>query len=573
MRILGIHDGHTATACYFENGKVLDAVSEERFTCVKGQGGFPHKSVEWILGSRGLEPGDIDKIGLVGYVKPLVSIEQYAVGRQKYFPHVLKLFPGDPRKLIRWYVAHGRKKRLSAPDLRAALAAHGLPAAKVELVEHHQSHAATAYYLSPFHRAGLDALVVTLDGSGDGLCGTISTVDGAGRWQRLKGLSTFDSLGMVFSRATQCLAMKPWEHEYKLMGMAPYVSRQYARAVREIMSGYVKLTPDGLGLLNPDKLWGNSLLAKMRKDFVGHRFDAVSAGAQILHEELVVELIGNWLRKTGLRRLAVAGGCFMNVKANKLLMEMDECEELFIMPSGGDESCAIGSALWAYKQGGQDGLEPIEPVRSLYLGPVFSDQQVEQALRALEGKVEFRRCADVDSESAKLLAEHKIIGRLRGRMEWGSRALGGRSIVANPSRPQNLRTLNAAVKMRDFWMPFAPSILYERRADYAVMPTDYVSYHMTMAYDSTPKAQQHLIAALHPYDYTMRPQFVTRELNPSYHKLLSEFEKLTGIGGVLNTSLNLHGWPIVRSPEDALRTLLDSELDYVTLEDYLVWRK
>jgi len=573
MRILGIHDGHTSTACFFEDGRILDAVSEERFTRVKGQGGFPREAVEWILASRGLEPGDIDRIALVGEVRPLVSIEQYAVGRQRVFPYVVKLYPGDPRGLIRAYVAHNRKKRLATPELTAGLTASGLSADKIEVVGHHLSHAATAYYLSPFHLDRKPTLVVTLDGSGDGLCGTVSSVDEEGNWRRLRDLSTFDSLGMVFSRATQYLAMKPWEHEYKLMGMAPYVSAKYARAAREILGRYVRLTDDGLGLRNPSRLWGNSVLARMRKDFIGHRFDAVAAGAQMLHEQLVVELIGNWLRETGLRRLAVAGGCFMNVKANKLLMEMGECEELFVMPSGGDESCAIGSALWAYRQARQDGDGPIQPVGGLYWGPGFTGEQIEQALKPFADKVEFRRCDDVEAESAGLLAEHKIIGRLRGRMEWGARALGARSIVANPSRPQNLRRLNAAIKMRDFWMPFAPSILYERRADYAILPTDYVSYHMTMAYDSTAKAREDLVAALHPYDYTMRPQFVTRELNADYHKLLSEFEKLTGIGGVLNTSFNLHGWPIVCSPEDALRTLLNSELDYVSLEDYLVWRK
>jgi carbamoyltransferase len=569
MRILGIHDGHTSTACYLEDGRVLDAVSEERFTRKKGQGGFPAKAVEWIFASRGIGPDDIDRIALVGRVKPLVSIDQYAVGRQKYFPYILKLYPGDPRGLIRAYVAHKSKKRLDSPELRASLAASGLSIDKVEIVEHHLSHAATAYYLSPFHQAGQATLVVTLDGSGDGLCGSVRCVDADGNWEILREFSTFDSLGMVFSRATQYLAMRPWEHEYKLMGMAPYVSERYARAVRDIFGRYVRLTDDGLGLLNPSRLWGNSVLDRMRRDLIGHRFDAVSAGAQMLHEELVVELIGNWLRKTGLGRLAVAGGCFMNVKANKLLMELDKCDEMFVMPSGGDESCAIGSALWA---AGRAEKEPIQPVDGIYWGPSFSNEQVERALEGFAGKVEFRRCEDIEAESARLLAEHKIIGRLRGRMEWGARALGARSIVANPSRPQNLRRLNAAIKMRDFWMPFAPSILYERRADYAVMPTDYVSYHMTMAYDSTPKAREDLIAALHPYDFTMRPQFVTRELNADYHKLLSEFERLTGIGGVLNTSFNLHGWPIVCSPEDALRTLMKSELDFVTLEDYLVWR-
>ncbi len=573
MRILGIHDGHTSTVCYLEDGLIRDAVSEERLTRLKGQGGFPSRAIDLILDARKLSGKDFDRIALVGYLKPLMSIEEYGCGRQKYFPRIVRLYPGNPRKLIRSYVSRGRKKRLRSPQVVAGFNRHGLDMGKAMLVEHHQSHAATAYYLSPFHLQHKKTLVVTLDGSGDGLCGTVSVVDENGNWRRLKDLSTFDSLGMVFSRITQYLAMKPWEHEYKLMGMAPYASRKYSLVVREILRSYIRLADDGLEFENPRRLWGNSLLERMYKDLRRHRFDAVSAGVQILHEELVVALIRNWIQRTGCKRLAVAGGCFMNVKANKLIMEMDECEELFVMPSGGDESCAIGAALWAYQQELPIDGNPIQPVEGLYWGPDFDDSQIEQAVSAKAQELEFRRCDDIEAESAKLLAEHKIIGRLSGRMEWGARALGNRSIVANPSRPQNLRKLNAAIKMRDFWMPFAPSILYERRSDYAVMPKDFVSLHMTMAYDSTPKAREQLIAALHPYDFTMRPQFVSKEHNPKYHKLISEFERLTGIGGVLNTSFNLHGWPIICSPEDAIWTLMKSDLDYITINDYLVWKK
>lgn len=572
MRILGIHDGHTATACIVRDGKVEYALSEERLTRVKGQGGFPSGAITAALTHAGITSADIDSIALVGLLKPLTSIAEYKGGRQKYFPQVVKFFPGDPRSLIQTYLAYGGRSRLTRPELRQDLAELGLPLDKVELVEHHQSHAATAYYCSPFPARGARTLVVTLDGSGDGLSGTVSSVDEQGNWKRLTSISTFDSLGMVYSRVTQYLAMKPWEHEYKLMGMAPYAGEEYARKARDILAGYVRLTDDGLGLENPNRLWGNSLLSRMYKDLRGFRFDAVSAGVQLLHEQLSTELIHNWLRKMEIRHLAVAGGCFMNVKANKLLMELEEVDDLFVMPSGGDESCAAGAAIWRCAQ--REGVEPGEAaIRDLYWGPSYSEGDVLAALAEHADAVDFRRCDDVERESAVLLRDHNIIGRLSGRMEWGARALGNRSIIANPSRLQSIRKLNAAIKMRDFWMPFAPSILWERRQDYTSIPKGIASCYMTMAYDSTPLAQEHLIAALHPYDFTMRPQFVRREHNPSYHRLLTEFEKLTGFGGVLNTSFNLHGWPIVCSPKDALRTLLKSDLDYVTLNDYLAWRK
>jgi len=573
MRILGLHDGHTGTACLLEDGRVRGAISEERLTKIKGFGGFPVQAVKLLMEREDLSPDDIDQVALVGFLKPLKSIQEYRGGRQKYFPQLIKFFPGDPRSLIQAYMAYGGKNRLKDAELTGRLAELGLPLDKVELVEHHQAHAATAYYLSPFQTRREKALIVTLDGSGDGLSGTVSVVDEKGQWTRLKNISTFDSLGMVYSRVTQYLAMKPWEHEYKLMGMAPYASEEYARKAREVLAAYIQLAPDGLGFENPNRLWGNSLLNRMFKDFRGDRFDAVSAGVQLLHEELATALIRNWLRETGLRRLAVAGGSFMNVKANKLLVELDELDELFVMPSGGDESCAVGAAIWCCAQQQRTPAPEIAGLTDLYWGPDYSDAEAETAFAEEAGAIEYRRSDDVERETAQLLAEHNIVGRLSGRMEWGARALGNRSIVANPSRPQNLRKLNAAIKMRDFWMPFAPSILWERRNDYAVVAKDIASHHMTLAYDSTPLAREQLIAALHPYDFTMRPQFVTREHNPRYHRLLSEFEKLTSIGGVLNTSFNLHGEPIVCSPTDALRTLLRSELDYVTVNDYLVWKK
>ncbi len=571
MRILGIHDGHTGTACLLEDGRIRYALSEERLTRVKGQGGFPSQAVQLILERSGLTAEDIDRIALAGFLKPLKSIDEYRGGRQKYFPLVIKLFPGDPRSLIQVYMKHGGKNRLKDPELLAELAGTGLDAEKLELVEHHQTHAATAYLLSPFRQRREEALVVTLDGSGDGLAGTLSRVDGEGKWERLKNISTFDSLGMVYSRVTQYLAMRPWEHEYKLMGMAPYASEKYAAAARDVLKAYVRLSEDGFGFENPNRLWGNSLLDRLYRDLRGHRFDAVSAGVQLLHEELTTELIRNWLRETGLRKLAVAGGCFMNVKGNMLLLDLAEVDELFVMPSGGDESCALGAALWvASQQGGPDAEIP--PLADLYWGPKYGEPDILEALQAEEGRVLSRQCNDIERECAALLAEHNIIGRCSGRMEWGARALGNRSIIANPSRPQNLRKLNAAIKMRDFWMPFAPSILWERRADYGVILKDMASCYMTMACDSTPPARKELIAALHPYDFTMRPQFVRREHNAGYHRLISQFESITGIGGVLNTSFNLHGYPIVCSPKDALWTLLNSDLDYVALNDYLVWK-
>ncbi len=569
--ILGIHDGHTSTACLINKGKILANVSEERFTKKKGQGGFPHKSLAYIFKEFGVSGKQLEAIALVGFVKPLVSISQYTSGRQDIFPKLIKYLPIDPRHLISYYVQGEKKKRLKNPELINSFVSHNISLEKVKSIEHHQCHAATAYYMSKFYQQKENTLVITLDGSGDGLSGTISVVNEKGEWKRLREISTFDSLGMIYGRTTQLLSMKPWEHEYKLMGMAPYAHDDYRKKAYAIFKKYIGLTEDGLGLRNKTKLWGNSLLEEMRNDFKLVRFDAISAGVQQLHEELATTLVKNWIAKTGIRKVAVAGGCFMNIKANKFIMELSNCDDFFVMPSGGDESCALGAAITLSKE--KDKETAIEPLSHLYWGPENKSEEITKTLEKYREKLEFRKSDNIEFESAKLLADHKIIGRVSGRMEWGARALGNRSIIANPSRFENIRKLNNAIKMRDFWMPFAPSILWESRKDYAVYPKENDVCLMTIGFDSTELARQHIIAALHPYDLTMRPQFVTKDYNPSYHTLLSYFKEFTGIGGVLNTSFNLHGMPIVSDTEDAIFTLLNSELDFITINDYIIWKK
>jgi len=572
MKVLGIHDGHTSTACLLDDGKVIANVSEERFTKVKGQGGFPKKSIDYIQNEFGIKGGDIDSIALVGYVKPLTSIAQYNSGRQNIFPKIIRTIPVSPRFLISRFVQYQKSKRLNNPELINGLKECNLAISKLKPMEHHQCHAATAYYFSKFYHAREKTLVITLDGSGDGLSGTVSLVDENAQWKRLKEISTFDSLGMIYGRTTQLLSMKPWEHEYKLMGMAPYANEEYAEKARKVFETYIQLSEDGLDIRNQTKYWGNSLLEKMRHDFKTFRFDSISAGVQSFHENLVKDFIRNWILKTGVRNIAVAGGCFMNIKANKLLMEMDECEDVFVMPGCGDESCALGASVISQLELSSE-KNPIQKLEHLYWGPENKEQEIVETLQKYSDKILFEKQEDIELTSARLLADHKIIARVSGRMEWGARSLGNRSILANPSRLENIRDLNIAIKMRDFWMPFAPSILWEMRKDYTQYKKDCDAYLMTMGFDSTELARKHIIAALHPYDLTMRPQFVKKDYNQKYHALISHFKEITCIGGVLNTSFNLHGMPIVNDSEDAIFTLLNSSLDFVTINDYLVWKK
>lgn len=570
MKILGINDGFCATAALLEDGRVTRMIAEERFTRKKNDSGFPARSVAWLFDHTGYTANDLDAIAFASR-GPTISAEQpLRTARHRVFAAAARILPGVVAS--DWFITAGvewmarrREKRLEWPSLRR-LGCQELPRS---FYDHHLTHAAAAYYGSGFRQHHDRALIVTYDGSGDGQCSTIHLVED-GRFQPLHTINSYHSLALLYTRVTQYLGMKPLEHEYKLMGMAPYSDTARARAVRDKLQAYVRLTADGLSTENVSRTWGDSMLAKLYRDLRGERFDWVAGGMQLHFEESMLTWLENWIRKTGVHNLVVGGGAFMNVKLNMLLSQSDLVEDLFVMPSCGDDSIALGAAYLQHER-----LAPgtSHPIRELYLGYTCSEAEIQTVLDRYKSQIDYRKCDDIERESARLLADGKIIGRCRGPMEWGARALGNRSILANPSKMSVIHRINRAIKMRDFWMPFCPSILYERRQDYLVNPSDLDASYMIVAFPSTPLAGQHLIAGLHPFDQTARPQLVTKAANPRYHYLLTEFEKATGIGAVLNTSFNLHGEPIVCTAEDCLHTLTHSQIDYLALEDYLVWRQ
>lgn len=576
MKILGIHDGHIATACLIEDGRILSMVSEERFTRIKNSGGIPRNAIDWVLQSTQTRADEIDAVAVVGLIDPIADISSYTRSRHKYFSllaaHLPKNILGN-QQFYQPYLRYKQRKRKAFTELKQVLNSHGISYSKIYQVEHHEAHASTAYYLS-WHRNGNDpVLIITVDGSGDGLCGTVSIGEGH-VLKRIKSIPSYHSPGIMYSRVTQYLGMKPLEHEYKVMGLAPYAPEKIADRAYNVFKKYLSLSPDGLSFENHSGAWGNSFLTRLQEDFFQIRFDGIAAGLQNRFEELMVQFISNWITHTGIQNLTLSGGSFMNVKLNMLLMDLENIRQLFIMPSGGDESTALGAALKVYvDQCVERGFSPdIQPLRDLYFGPDFSEEEIEETLFQYKDQVQYKRLSNVEEETARLLAQGKIVGRMAGRMEWGARALGNRSILANPSQLEIVKKINAAIKMRDFWMPFAPSILWERREDYLNYEKDGLAPYMIRAFRSTPLAQKELVASLHPFDLTCRPQLVQKAWNEKYYTLLKHFEALTGIGGILNTSFNIHGYPIVCSPADALETLLNSGLDHITLENYLVER-
>ncbi|MDR1148194.1 MAG: hypothetical protein LBK66_06130, partial [Spirochaetaceae bacterium] len=298
------------------------------------------------------------------------------------------------------------------------------------------------------------------------------------------------------------------------------------------------------------------------------RFDNIAGAIQLFAEELIINWINYWIEKTGITSVTLGGGVFMNVKAAKKVYEIPKLTELFVIPSSGDESLAIGGLYY----GNSILNQKMKKIKSLYMGREFSDDYIKNYLETVRERYEYEFLTEEEMAvcAARLLADNKIVARCAGREEWGARALGNRSIMCNAKYYKNIDVLNQYIKSRDFWMPFTPSILAEDVNEYIVNPRNMSAPYMCVSFDSTEKARDEIPAAIHPKDYTVRPQAVLKDWNPGYYKIISEFKKLTGCGAILNTSFNLHGEPNVGSPEDAIHTLDNSKLEYVILGSFLV---
>jgi len=310
---------------------------------------------------------------------------------------------------------------------------------------------------------------------------------------------------------------------------------------------------------------------------LGQRFDGIAGGAQQLLEQTLVRWVALMRERHGGDRLALGGGVFMNVKANMLLAELDGVRDFFVFPSCGDESNAVGAAYLGYVElAAQRGVAATpRPFGPAYLGPGVTSAGVEEVIRRrdLASRYRVSEHERVEERIAELLVSDGVVARVAGRMEFGARALGNRSILANPSDQRVVGTINRMIKNRDFWMPFAPTILREREADYLVNPRALASPYMMLAFATNAKRRDEILAALHPQDGTARAHLLDEAWNPGYYRVIREFERRTGIGGVLNTSYNLHGEPLVASAEDAVDTFERSGLPHLALDRWVISKK
>lgn len=576
--VLGMGSG-TGTLALLCDGEILCSISEERFNRTKSSMNFPNGVYAYIRKTYNIDPSEIDAIVIdsthqiyLGFDDVPHTSDTYGdiymrIGLLEYkYPFLIPFFSFLYAQIYKKFIISKRGQDY----LRRFSAKFGVCLEKIKCIDHHLSHAYTVCYGYVDRRRHNKFAVITLDGGGDNGSGSVFCYD-SGAFRQISNIPNRASLGMLYNKVTDYLGLKPHEHEYKVMGLAPYADMERVKKTLPIFTDLLKVT-DGLSLESSIDV--RSYYFYLRDKLERVRFDYVAGAVQLFAENIMCELASKSIQRLQCDHVAVGGGVFLNVKANKKIGEIAEVKHLTVCPSSSDESNAIGAAIYGYemicKRIGREFNPSI--VKNLYLGPAYTNDDVKAALEktGAGGRYTVTYHADIESEVAKLLAQHKIVARFKGRMEFGARALGNRSILANPSNPKNVRIINEQIKERDFWMPFACTVLDSREKDYIINPKGLQSAFMQLSFDTREQRRDDIQAAIHPYDFTTRPQILTEAGNATYYALIKEFERCTGIGAVLNTSFNLHGEPIVTSPEDAISVFERSGLQNLALENYLL---
>lgn len=585
MKVLSIYWGICASASIFIDGKVVAATHEERYTRIKNDDSFPENAINYCLSEAGISASELDLAVIASNIQEFNyqvtrhakwSVEDYLKEQINYWKPMLydkkkldylevfdylkdyEQYPKD------YWKANENNRSKFYMDRTKILAQYlGINPNKCICIEHHRCHAAYAYYVSPFR--GEEVLAFTIDGSGDGLNATIGIYDKNGHYTRVYETDQC-FIGRIYRYITLLLGMKPNEHEFKVMGLAPYGKAKYAKKAYEVFAS--TLYVDGIEFKWKQKPIDSYFWFKERLE--GIRFDNIAWGLQKWVEDLLTEWIRNAINKFKISKIIIAGGVSMNIKAMGKISYLPEVQDIFIGGSASDESMAISAGICAVEDKDVE-FNPIKmyPIQNLYLGQEASLYEEQVAIENLDSSYTI-----IDKFNAKdiatLLANSAILARCAGRMEFGQRALGNRSILADPSNLRVRDTINDMIKNRDFWMPFAPIVMDKYMDIYLQNPKKIFSPYMTIGFDTTSIGYEAMIAACHPADKSARPQMLTKDLNQNLYMILEEFEKIRGIGALLNTSFNLHGYPIVNTPSQAIYVLKNSGLDGLILNNFIV---
>ena len=587
MKILGISAFyHDAAAALIVDGQIVAAAQEERFTRKKHDSGFPSNAVRFCLEFAKIPPDQLDQVAF--YDKPFLKFERLL---ETYLAFAPRGFTSFKEALPLWLKEKLFQKSLLAKALRDAIG-NGIDwQSKLLFSEHHLSHAASAFYPSPFESAA----VLTMDGVGEWT--TTSLALGKGKdLQVVREIHFPHSLGLLYSAFTYYTGFRVNSGEYKVMGLAPYGEPNY---VRQITDHLIDIKDDGSFRLNLeyfeyctgltmtnerfDEVFGGpprkpeSLLTQREMD--------LAASIQVVTEEVMLRLARSVARETGEKNLCLAGGVALNCVANGKILRDRPFERMWLQPAAGDAGGAIGAGLAAYHlHGGNARVAPKngDAMRGGYLGPEYSDAEITERLTQAGAVFELVEPSMLIDECARALADGKALGWHQGRMEFGPRALGGRSILGDPRSPEMQRTLNLKVKYRESFRPFAPSVLREDVSEWFDIDDD--SPYMLLVADvrdrhripmteeqkalfgidklNVPRSS---IPAVTHVDYSARIQTVHEDTNPLYYRLLKRFKELTGCSVVVNTSFNVRGEPIVCTPEDSFRCFMGTDIDVLAV--------
>ena len=595
MYILGISAFyHDSAACLIKNGEIIAAVQEERFTRKKHDDSFPRNSIIYCLEQAEIEASQIDHI--VFYEKPFLKFERLL---ETYLAFAPKGFISFSKSMPLWIKEKLFQKKSLVDSLSSALGSNVNWRDRIMFSEHHLSHAASAFFPSPFERAA----VLTIDGVGEWT--TTSLAVGSGnKLKVMKEIKFPHSLGLLYSAFTYYTGFKVNSGEYKVMGLAPYGEPKYADLIKEKL---IKIADDGSFKLDMsffdyatglkmtskkfDLLFGGP--ARSPEAALTQREMDLAASVQKVTEEVVVKLARSIANETGERNLCLAGGVALNCVANGILLREKIFDNIWIQPAAGDAGGALGAALstWylLYNKERVTATE-CDAMKGAYLGPEFTDQEIETELSASGAKFKKLSESEMIENVASALADEKAVGWMQGRMEFGPRALGGRSIIADPRSPVMQKQLNLKVKYRESFRPFAPSVLIEDVSEWFEHDTD--SPYMLLVADiqnvkrrAMTKEEEELfgidklnvprssVPAITHVDYSARIQTVHADTNPKYHALISKFKEKTGCPLVVNTSFNVRGEPIVCTPTDAFKCFMGTELDVLVVGNYYLLKE
>lgn len=575
---------HDSAACLIRDGEIIAAGSEERFTRKKGDAAFPEKAVAFCLRQGGISVEDLDYVGF--YDKPLIKFER-----------ILETYVGVAPKGFKSFLMAGPlwiKEKL----YQDRMIRDGLGGFKGELLysEHHESHAASAFFPSPFE----EAAILTLDGVGE----WATTTMGIGRGNDIQLISEItwpDSIGLLYSAFTYYTGFKVNSGEYKVMGLAPYGQPKYVDLIyREL----IDLKEDGSFTLNQkyfNYLSGLTMTNEAFNDLFGgpprvaetdltQKEMDLARSVQVVCEEVMLRNARTVHQKTGLENLCMAGGVALNCVGNGRILREGPFKRIFVQPAAGDAGGALGVAqlIWHRYCGKPRTVTPgRDTMKGSYLGPEFSPEEIQSYLDS--NKIPYQRLDRdaLNTRVAQAIADEKIIGWFDGRMEFGPRALGSRSILGDPRSPRMQADMNIKIKFREGFRPFAPSVLRERVSDYFELDTD--SPYMLLVAPVKKERQIPMTAeqqqlwgidqlnvprsdlpAITHIDYSARVQTVEPHVNPNYYGLIKEFERLTGCAVLINTSFNVRGEPIVCTPADAYRCFMRTHIDYLVLGPFLL---